>query len=129
MAVAKLEALVARLEVAAAKVELGGFGGGGGGGDDETEEYPQVLAYDSTFGPHLKTLGDAAKAIDPEVAEMSDFIIKAFSEVRRLVLGGARNNKPDDINVVLKPLTDLQGSFAGPEAFGARAFQLSPFLW
>jgi adenylyl cyclase-associated protein len=112
MAVAKLEALIGRLEVASAKVALGGCGGAGGGGDDETEEYPQVLAYDSTFGPHIKTFQDAAKAIDPELAEMSEFIVKAFKEVRRLVLGGARNNKPDDINVVLKPLTDINAGFA-----------------
>ena len=105
---AKMEALVTRLEAAVKKLETLGVAGPAAGGDEETEEYPQVMAYDSTFYPKLDQMMAAAKAIDPEVEEMSSFIQKGFVEIRRLILCGARCNKPDDMNVVLKPIIEIK---------------------
>jgi adenylyl cyclase-associated protein len=106
---ADLEALAARIEAAVVKLEALAAGGGGGGGD-ETEDYPPVLAYDSTFNPKLDSFTAAAQAIDAEIAEGSALVVALFREVRRLILGGARNAKPDDINVVLKPLLDAKNA-------------------
>jgi len=105
----KLESLIQRLEVAVTKIE--GAGGAAGPTDNETEEYPQVMAYDERFGSKMDSMMAAAKAISPELEEMSSFIKNSFLEVRRLVLLGARLNKPDDFtktSAVFKPLADIQ---------------------
>lgn len=108
MTEAKLEALVNRLEAAVTRLEKCGTAGPAGDGDEETEEYPSVQAFDSTFNPLLDKFIDAAKKIDPELVEMSQLVVNCFRETRRLVLCGCRHAKPDDMATVMKPLTDAK---------------------
>jgi adenylyl cyclase-associated protein len=103
---ARLEAALAKLEAVTAKLQAVGISAGGAGvGDDETEDYPQVLAYDATFASKLADFAAAAKAIDPAVAEGSALVVNAFTEVRRLILTAARFSKPAEAEAVLAPLT------------------------
>lgn len=108
MTEAKLEALVNRLEAAVTRLEKCGTGAPAGDGDEETEEYPSVLAFDSTFKPHLDKFIEAAKKIDGELAEMSQLVVNCFLETRRVVLCGCRHSKPSDLAVVIKPLTEAK---------------------
>ena len=106
---AKLESLVGRLEAAVTKLETMKIGGGGGGPvDDDTEEYPSIQAYDTTFNPKLDQMMKAANALGGDLIEMSQFVVQGFKEVRRLILLGERANKPDDLSIVMKPLFDVQ---------------------
>jgi adenylyl cyclase-associated protein len=105
MAESKLEALITRLEAAVVKLE---GCESSAGGDGETEDYPQVLAYDSRFGPKIESFLAAAKGIDSELAEMSQFIADSFREVRRLILAGARHSKPDNMTTILAPLAQVK---------------------
>ncbi|OHT10800.1 hypothetical protein TRFO_19859 [Tritrichomonas foetus] len=107
---AKLEALVTRLEAAVTKLEKCGAGAPAGDADEETEEYPSVLAFDQTFNPKLEAFEAAAKAIDAELAEMSALIVNCFRETRRLVLLGCRHAKPDKLDDVIKPMTDVKAA-------------------
>ncbi|EAY00376.1 hypothetical protein TVAG_407250 [Trichomonas vaginalis G3] len=94
---AKLEALVTRLEAVAAKLEKCGVAApAGDAGEEETEDYPAVTAYDETFNPHLKKMMDAAKAIDPELAEMTQLVLNMFAATRKIILVGCRCAKPDN---------------------------------
>ena len=108
---AELEALVKRLEAVAEKLEKAGVAVPAGG-DEETEEYPEIIAYDQIFKPKVQQMEAAAKAIDPEVVEMTKFIADCFTEVRRIILTGSRFNKPDDLSVVMKPLIDVKNAGA-----------------
>ena len=109
---AKLLEVVARLEAVANKLEKCGVAAPVADAAEETEDYPEVQAWDETFKPQLTKMMDAAKAIDPELVEMTQLVINMFDATRKMVLVGCRCSKPDN-NAQFGVL--MQESAAGAE--------------
>jgi adenylyl cyclase-associated protein len=90
---------VARLEAVVGKLD-----------GPSQESFPAVTAFDERFNPKIEGFLSAAKAIDSEVVEMSQFIVDSFREVRRIIVCACKFNKPDDVGVVLKPLVEVKNA-------------------
>ena len=110
MSVEKMEAIAKRLEAAVAKLETLSLGGGAAPADDNNdfEGYPQIVAFDKIVNPNLEIMKNAAKAIDPELVEMTGLIEKCYTELRRYILTAARFKQPTEADApkVSKPLSD-----------------------
>jgi len=109
-----MEAIAKRLEAAVAKLETMSLGGGAGGSDEmnDFEGYPQIAAFDKFANPNLEIMKNAAKAIDPELVEMTGLVEKCFQETRRYILAAARFKQPSDADApaVAKPLNDAMAT-------------------
>jgi len=93
----QLQEVVARLEAVAAKLEKCGVAApAAASAEEETEDYPEVNAFDEAFNAPLKKMEDAAKAIGQEVVDMSKLVLDMFAAARKLVLVGCRCSKPDN---------------------------------
>jgi len=115
MSVEKYEAIAKRLEAAIAKLENMSLGGGAAGGDEanDFEGYPQIAAFDKFANANIEIMQKAAKAIDPELVEMTGLVEKCFQETRRYILAAARFKQPADKDAeaaVAKPLNDAMAN-------------------
>jgi len=110
-----MEAIAKRLEAAVAKLETMSVGGGAAGGSDEMndfEGYPQIAAFDKFANANLDIMKNSAKAIDPELVEMTGLVERCYQETRRYILAAARFKQPSDADApaVAKPLNDAMAA-------------------
>ena len=89
--------VVSRLEAVASKLEKCGVAApAAADAGEESEDYPEVQAYDEAFKPAIDQMLESAKAIDGELVEMTQLVANLVLAIRRLVVVGCRCSKPDN---------------------------------
>ena len=108
-AVDELSSLVARLEVAVAKLEAGS---GQGSAEDLAAS---VTAYDELVANSFKPFSDLCKKIGGDVATLGAMLDRAFTAQREFLATSAKCKKPGDqqLQLLLKAtseaITEIQG--------------------
>eukprot|EP01135_Chromosphaera_perkinsii_P005047 Nk52_evm24s311 gene=Nk52_evmTU24s311 len=108
----KLEAIVHRLEAAAAKFEALSLQSGGhphsasvGGQDNVDGEAPMVKAFDEILGNHFKSYLDLSQRIGGDVQKQAELVEKAFKAQRDYIVLASKAKQPSmaDVPELLKP--------------------------